>query len=448
LAALRRATEFFRSRVGVRGGYVWRYSADLSLREGEKKVGPTTAWVQPPGTPAVGMALIEAFEATRDPYYLDTLRETAHTLCSGQLRSGGWDYAIELAAPDRRKYAYREDPGSEAGTNVTTYDDDTTQAALRMLLRADQVLDGKDERVRDALRFGLEALLKAQYPNGAWPQRYSKYPDPAAHPIARATYPDTWPRIYPMLDYRGYYTFNDRNIDRLIETLLAAHQRDAKPEYLAAVERAGDFMLRAQLPNPQPAWAQQYNATMHPVWARKFEPPAVTGGESQGVIRSLMVVARATGQARFLEPIPQALAYLRKSRLPDGRLARFYELKTNRPLYFTRDYQLTYEDNDLPTHYAFKVSDTTDRIERELQDLKVKGLHPPGEPKPASKPRLTAQLQQSARTAITTLDERGAWVEDGTLKYHGPADPTRRVITTETFIRNTATLTRYLAATA
>ena len=37
-------------------------------------------------------------------------------------------------------------------------------------------------------------------------------------------------------------------------------------------ERAGDFILAAQMPEPQPAWAQQYDAAMHPAWARKFEP--------------------------------------------------------------------------------------------------------------------------------------------------------------------------------
>ena len=97
------------------------------------------------------------------------------------------------------------------------------------------------------------------------------------------------------------------------------------------------FFVLAQLPEPQPAWAQQYDHEMHPAWARKFEPPAVSGGESQGVIRTLMTLYRRTAAVtddadRFLEPIPRAIAYLRRSLLNDGRLARFYELETNRPL--------------------------------------------------------------------------------------------------------------------
>ena len=33
--AMRRATDFFRTQVSTEGGYLWRYSEDLSLREGE-----------------------------------------------------------------------------------------------------------------------------------------------------------------------------------------------------------------------------------------------------------------------------------------------------------------------------------------------------------------------------------------------------------------------------
>ena len=51
-AALHRAMVFFREKVATNGAYVYRYSADLTKREGEGKVGDTTAWTQPPGTPA------------------------------------------------------------------------------------------------------------------------------------------------------------------------------------------------------------------------------------------------------------------------------------------------------------------------------------------------------------------------------------------------------------
>ena len=31
-----------------------------------------------------------------------------------------------------------------------------------------------------------------------------------------------------------------------------------------------------QMPDPQPGWAQQYDYDMRPMWARKFEPAAIT----------------------------------------------------------------------------------------------------------------------------------------------------------------------------
>ncbi len=443
--ALRRGVEFFHTQVGVKGGYVWRYSEDLSRREGESRVGPTTAWVQPPGTPTVGTAFLRAYEATGDLYYLEAAKTTGQALAEGQLRSGGWDYRIEFGL-DRNRYAYRAG-GDPRGKNVTTYDDDTTQAALRFLIRLDTILKQSDDRIHRVTLNGLDALLKSQYTHGAWPQRYEVFPE--AVPMKAASYPDVWSRKYPGTDYRGYYTFNDRNVDRLIETLLLAWYTYRTPAYRKAVEKAGEFILLARMPDPQPAWAQQYDQNMQPAWARKFEPPAVTGGESQSLLRTLIYLARELGDAKYLEPIPSALEYLRRSRLPDGRLARFYELRTNKPLYFTREYVLTYSDADLPTHYGFKVGDDTETIARSYERQKRQApqgegrqVPPPLLKKAKPDPRLAAEV----RKVIAAQDERGRWVEEGRLKAHGPDDPTRRILDSATFARNVETLSRYLAA--
>ncbi len=64
-----------------------------------------------------------------------------------------------------------------------------------------------------------------------------------------------------------------------------------------------------------------------------------------------------------------------------------------------------------------------------------------------SRPKVTSALELQAKAVIALLDERGAWVEDGQLRYHGKADDTRRVIDSRTFIRNVETLSRYLAVT-
>lgn len=445
--ALRRAVDFFRTQVATEGGYLWQYSEDLSRREGEGKASETTVWVQPPGTPAVGMAYLAAYEATEDPYYLDAARDAAGALVRGQLRSGGWDYRVEFDPRDRRRYAYRVDSGKDGGgRNVTTLDDNTTQSALQLLMRVDRELEFQQATIHEAAEFALASLLEAQYPNGAWPQRYDHFPDPEEFPVKRASYPASWSRTYPGRDYRAHYTFNDNTISDTIKTMLEASRIYERSEYRAAAEKAGAFILLAQMPEPQPAWAQQYDREMHPAWARKFEPPAITGGESRGIMRTLLALYRETGDERFLEPLPRAIAYFRRSRLDDGRLARFYELKTNKPLYFTKDYQLTYSDADMPTHYAFKTGYGIDKIAREYQRLRAT---PPEELKRRDKPshaRLTDKLVAQTKAAIDAQDERGRWVEDGRLKYHGSDDPTRRVISARTFLKNVTVLSRYLAA--
>lgn len=448
--ALREATKFFRTEVATEGGYLWRYSEDLATREGEGRASASTVWVQPPGTPAVGMALLDAYHATGQPYCLEAARHAGECLVRGQLRSGGWDYRIEFAPEGRRRYAYRVDPPAENGRprNTSTLDDDTTQAALRLLMRLDKTLDFEDAKIREAARFGLTSLLVVQYPNGAWPQRFERPPDAQEFPVKAAGYPESWPRKYPGRGYSGDYTFNDNAMGDVIDVMFEAWRIYGEQKYRASAERAGDFILLAQMPEPQPAWAQQYDADMHPTWARKFEPPAVTGGESQGVMRTLLQIYRETGNKKYLEPIPRAIAYFRRSQLPDGRLARFYELRANKPLYFTKQYELTYSDDDVPTHYSFKSGNGMDGIERtyrQLLKLDPKQLQQPPSTSPG-KPS-PAQIEQ-VRRVIAGLDDKGRWVEEGRLSYYGPDDPTRRVIDCRTFIRNVGVLSGYLAASA
>lgn len=450
-AAMHRAVSFFREHVAAGGGYVYRTSADLAKREGEGRVGTTTAWLQPPGTPEVGMAYLEAYRLCGDEVLLEAARETAGALVRGQLESGGWDNLIEFAPEDRARYAYRVDEpdGSKRRLrNTTTFDDDKSQSAVRFLVQLDRELDFADETLHEATRYALDSFVRAQYANGAWPQRYDEFPNAADHPPKEARYPETWSRTFPNVKYGEFYTLNDGAIADLVVTMLDAADVYGKEgaDYRRAAERAGDFLVRAQLPEPQPAWAQQYDADMQPAWARKFEPPSITGGESQGAIDTLLLLYRRTGDERFLEPIPRAIAYLRKSQLDDGRLARFYELETNRPLYFTTKYELTYDDGDLPTHYGFKVGSKLDRLQREYDEVRRTPRDELWRPRTTPKPRMSDGLAREATRLIESLDDRGAWVEEGRLRYHGDDDPTRRVIESRTFARNLIRLATFVGA--
>lgn len=443
--ALYRACDFFRDKVACNGGYLWQYSEDLTHQEGEGIADDTIVWVQPPGTPTVGAAFLEAYELSGDNYFLTAAREAGNCLIRGQLRSGGWDYRIEFDPASRRRYAYRVDPVRTKSRNTTTLDDNTTQSALRLLMQLDQALEFKDAEIHEATEFALSALLKSQYPNGAWPQRFDGPPIADQFPVLRANYPESWSRTWVKKDYRSHYTFNDNAIADTIDVMLMAARIYNDPKFMAAATRAGDFLLLAQMPDPQPGWAQQYNARMQPAWARKFEPPAITGGESGNVIKTLLRMYRETGHARYLEPIPRALAYYQKLALPDGRLARFYELKTNRPLYFTTDYELTYDDSDLPTHYGFKVSNWVDSVAKQYEKAKALKPEQRNVATPPRKPKNSPALEARVRGLIAGLNENGAWTESGKLKSL-PSDGEQTIITSRTFARNIVTLSTYLAA--
>ena len=433
-----RAVAFFAGEVSVEGAYVWRYSADLRLREGEGRAEATQGWVQPPGTPSVGGAYLRAWQRTGSKRCLEAARQAAHVLARTQLLSGGWDYRIETDPKRRGEWAYRVDVDSEGERfNTTTLDDNTSQAALSFLMEMDRELDFKDEAIHAAAMYGLDALLAAQYPNGAWPQRFSAPPDAERFPVKRASYPETWSRTWEKRDYRGDYTFNDNTIADTIRVMLAAAEIYGDDRYLQSAKRAGDFILLAQMPDPQPAWAQQYDAEMHPVWARKFEPPAISGSESQGILLVLIDLYRGTKDRKYLEPIPRALAYLRTCIMPDGRLARFYELETNKPLFFTREYELTYKRDSVPDHYSFSTLPRLDTIESRYHGARD------GIPKLESptwverSPRRIADVQR----VLDGMDDRGAWVRAGKLRTVEGVD---QIIDSGDFVQNLDTLSRHL----
>jgi len=447
-AALHKAVGFFRNKVSAEGGYLWKYSHDLKRREGEGRAGRGTSWVQPPGTPTVGEGLLEAWLTCGDPTLRSAAVDAGHHLVNGQLLSGGWDYRIETDPAKRKTYAYRI-AGNPEGRNRTTLDDNTTQSALRFLMHLDRALGYRDKQVHFAVEYALDALIKAQFPNGAWPQRYEEFPDAKKFPVRKASYQAKWSRTFPQQRYYSFYTFNDNSIADVVKTMIEAREIYGKLKYQVAAEKAGDFILLAQMPDPQPAWAQQYDLQMHPAWARKFEPPSVCGGESQGVMRTLIFLYRKTGREDFLEAVPRALKYLKASEISQGRLARFYELKTNRPLYFTMKYELVYTDTDLPTHYGFQVGSKLDSIESAWRQAKRVG---PSRPLDASRlatrkrRKLTPAISRRALAAITAMDSRGAWVEMGELRHQGGGREKARIISTQTFVGHIGALAAYLGS--
>ncbi|HSG73088.1 MAG TPA: pectate lyase, partial [Planctomycetaceae bacterium] len=439
--ALRKAAGFYREKVASHGGYVYHYSVDLSQRWGEGVASKDQIWVQPPGTPTVGMAYLKAYAASGDRYYLDAATDAAEALVYGQISTGGWTNCIDFNPRGNKVAQYRN--GKGRGRTTSSLDDGQTQSAIRFLVLTDEALQFKNKKIRESVKIAFDALLAAQFPNGGFPQIWdgTKVPDP---PVLKANYPKyDWRTEGRIKEYWHMYTLNDNVTGYVTQTLLEAYRVYKDDRYLTATKRLGDFLILAQMPDPQPGWAQQYNYDMQPIWARKFEPPGISGDETQETIETLMTISEATGDKKYLAPIPAALAWLKRSLLPDGRLARYYELQTNKPLYMFRNgdvYKLTYDDSNLPGHYGWKWDSRIEELETKYKQRLA-----------ADKVEAEAAIsEQEVREILSSLDAEGRWISKfgnqplvGALKLP-PGTP---YLSSEVFSRNVTLLSEFLEST-
>lgn len=437
IQAMKRAAAYYSESVASHGGYVYYYSLDLERRWGEGEASPDTIFVQPPGTPRVGMAYLAAYAATQDDFYLDAVRKTSGALVRGQLESGGWTQVIHFSPPAKGGKMGKYRKGSRGSWNQSSLDDGQTQAALEFLARADQALGFRDSALHEAALYGLDALLQAQFPNGAFPQVWAGPVPP--HPVKPARYPDyDWRTEGRMKNYWDAYTLNDGLAGTVAQVLLTAQEIYGDAKYRRALEKLGSFLLLAQMPDPQPGWCQQYSYEMCPIWARKFEPPAITAWESQDAMETLIRVARCTGDKKFLEPLPRALAYFKGCVLPDGRVARYYELRSNKPLFMNAGYELTYDDAAAPAHYGWKQEARFAEIEAAYQAA-LRG-------EPVRESRATGPL---AGQVIEQLDPQGRWISvyAGERLVGQPKFAEGfRYLSSEVFCRNLEVLCRFIAS--
>lgn len=288
-------------------------------------------------------------EILRQPrawYASGEARAAADSVILYQAPEGGWPKNTDLLTP----------PSSPDAVGRPTIDNGATTTPMRFLAL---VVDGTGEaRYREAFVRGMDYLFAAQYPNGGWPQ------------------------YFPLRE--GYYsriTFNDNAMSNVLTLLRDAGTGDApygfvdqvrRDRAVAAVTRGIDVILRSQIrqDGQLTAWCAQHDErTLEPAWARSYEPPSLSGGESVGIVRFLMSVENPTteliaaieGAVRWLRSV--AMSGVRVHRIPrsDGRVervlvqdsdapplwARFYELGTNRPLYLDRDSVYRYDFSEI-----------------------------------------------------------------------------------------------------
>lgn len=440
-AAITKAGAYYCEHVAVHGGYVYHTTLDLKTRWGEGLASLDQIWVQPPGTPTVGMAFVDAYAVTGDQAHLKAATDAAEALVYGQLKSGGWQNCVDFNPQGDKVNDYRN--GKGRGKNNSSLDDGQSSSALLFLIRADEALKFQHQSIHEATLIGLNALLAAQYPNGGFPQVWTGPVKP--HPAKAANYPThDWRTEGRLKEYWTGYTLNDNVPGYVAKTLLEAHRVYQDPKYLLALARLGDFLILAQMPAPQRGWAQQYNFEMQPIWARKFEPPGVSGDETQESIETLLLIYGTTKDDKYLAPISDALAWLAKSRLPDGRLARYYELQTNTPLYMNRNgetYFLTYDDANLPDHYGWKTDSRIPQLQMAYTRARTGQL--------AELPVSPVDIAPQVRQVIADLDAQGRWVSTyGGERLVGQPKfkPGEKYLSSEVFSRNLTLLSRYLQA--
>ncbi|MDF1741323.1 MAG: pectate lyase [Verrucomicrobiales bacterium] len=424
LAAMKRAATFYRNNLAVNGGYASQWPEDLSEGRTEGKESPTIISIQPPGTTTIGLSLLRAYRATGDPLFLTQAKEAAACLVQSQLATGGWGSDFDFDPEKQKRYHLRSDllkGDTERGkrSDYSTLDDNKTQSAMQFLVELVNTPDADvSEEIREALEYAWDRLIHYQAPNGAWPQQYSSVSAYSDAPVIPVSMPDSYPPKHPKESYVHFYTLNDNNLLNVVKLLLRAYKLEGDVRYLDSAKRCGEFLFLAQHTGSQRGWSQQYNHEMVPVWARKFEPPAVSSAETMGAVEALFELWVATGESRFIETVSDALKWLEESRLEDGQWARFYELKTNRPLYCEAEtYKVTYDGTNTPGHYGFKISSSLrkkiDLIRKELKKDPANIMRSRTRPySPEEWEKRSRELKGKVRSAMKAQTEKGYWLND------------------------------------
>lgn len=292
---------------------------------------------------------IHWWECLRQPakwYAQEEAIRIADNLLLYQFPSGGWPKNIDMA--QYLNAAQQEQLKAINNLDSATIDNSATHTQLRYLAKVYN--STKLERFKNSFDRGFEYVLKAQYPNGGWPQ------------------------FYPLRE--GYYsriTFNDdamigvmsllRDISRGRPDFVFV-ERERRDRAKVAVNKGIQCILRCQIKvgDELVAWCAQHDErNFRPAKARAYELSSISGAESVGVTEFLMGIEEPTEE--IIQSIQSAVAWFNKVKIEgikvvtvDDKLgpmgknrvvvadpsappmwARFYEIGTNKPFFSSRD---------------------------------------------------------------------------------------------------------------
>lgn len=366
------ATRYMVEEISTDGGYLWYYLPDLSRRWGEMEAYESMIWLQQPGTVSMGHTFLDAYHATGNEYYYSAAEKAASAIVKGQRPEGGWNYMIDFAGEESisqwyntiGKNGWRLEEFQHYYGN-STFDDKVTADAARFLLRI--YLEKREITFKAALEKVIDFILKSQYPEGGWPQRY-----PLRYDFSKDGKPD----------YSSLLTFNDDVIWENIYFLVQCYQNLSKENYTDAITQGMDFYLLAQ--QSSGGWAQQYDMDLNPAGARSYEPLALLPSTTYRNAMLLLRFNELTGNPKYLEGIPKAIEWLELTRLPEvasdgGRYTHptFVEPRSNKALYVHRKGSNVihgyyyYDDHDtlLLGHYSGKGKIDLDELKKQYDSL-------------------------------------------------------------------------------
>ena len=278
-------------------------------------------------------------------YGSDDSKIVAENILLYQRPEGGWPKNMELHRPlsEEQKDSLQKNSSSY----MQTFDNNATTTEMKFMAR--MYNNTKDVRYRNSFLRGFECLLKAQYPNGGWPQ------------------------YYPLRN--GYYlriTYNDNCMINIMEIIRDVMNREPLYSQITTTDDAEkakiaydnglDCILKSQIKvNEQPTvWCAQHDENnLLPAGARSYELPSFSGGESVGVLLFLMtipnpskeVVASVNGAVEWFEKHKiegiRVEQFINADGQRDRRVvtaadeaawwARFYDLETEKPFFCGRD---------------------------------------------------------------------------------------------------------------
>ncbi|MBD0823749.1 pectate lyase [Aestuariibaculum marinum] len=371
LEAMLEATKYMVEEVSYNGGYVWYYLPDFSRQWGEMEAYKTMVWLQHPGTISMGHLFLDAYRVTKDEYYYSAAEKAASALIWGQSHEGGWNYMIDFAGDRSLKQWY-----NTIGKNGwrleefqhyygnSTFDDDVTSDAARFLMR--MYLEKMDPKYKPAIDKAIGFVLKSQYPNGGWPQRY---------PYVKGFETDKFP------DYTPFYTFNDDVIWENIHFLMQCYLVLGEERFLEPIYRGMNFYKISQ--DEIGAWGQQLDMNMKTASARTYEPAAFLPRTTCENALLLIKFYKLTGDKMFLGGVPKAISWLEQIKLSENKVEghrthpTFLDAKTNKPIYVHRrgsnvvngEYYMDENDSNLLSHYYGKAFVQLDYLKDEYQKV-------------------------------------------------------------------------------